>query len=298
MLRRIVRVIGLLIIVGIILYLTFATLSQPMPDHPFFETDEGVLVIAHQGGDGLRPSNTMAAFQFAADLGVDVLEMDIHSTSDGVLVVIHDDTLDRTTDGTGRIRDYTFAELQAFDAGYHWPTLAEESEREDRPYRGQGITIPALREIFEAFPEYRMNIEIKQREPSIAAPLCELLREYSLAERVLVASFHPQSINEFREACPEVTTSGVEPEITLYYALNTVLLGAAYQPTAHAFQVPRRFGDLPVLTPQFVRGAAQHNVDIHAWTINDAATMREMIDLGVDGIITDYPDVLLGLLGR
>lgn len=298
MLRRLIRLIGLLLIIAVLLYAVFAALSQPMPDHPFFAEGDDILVMAHQGGDGLRPGNTLAAFQHAADLGVDVLEMDIHSTADGVLVVIHDDTVDRTTDGSGRVQDFTFEDLQALDAGYHWPTLAEEAERDDRPFRGEGITIPALREVLETFPDYRMNIEIKQREPSIAADLCALLREYDVVEQVLIASFHPQSINEFRAACPEVATSGVEPEITLYFALNTAFLGATYQPTAHAFQVPRSFGDLSVLTPRFVAGAVQHNVDVHAWTINDDAAMRAMIELGVDGIITDYPDVLLRILGR
>lgn len=299
-LRRIGIGLGVLLLVALAVYGVLVVASQPMPEHAFFgpPAQGSVLVIAHQGGDGLRPSNTLAAFTHAAELGVDVLEMDIHSTSDGVLVVIHDDTIDRTTDGSGRVQDYTFAELQQFDAGYDWPTLAEEAGRTDRPYRGQGITIPSLEEVLQAFPDYRMNIEIKQREPSIAAPLCAMLRAYELTDQALVASFHPQSIDEFRAACPEVPTSGVEPEIRLFYVLNTLTLSAAFQPGMYAFQVPEYAGGLQVVTPGFVQGAAAHNIDVHVWTVNTPEDMQRMLDIGVQGIITDYPDRLLALLGR
>lgn len=295
--KRILPTLAILILVLIGVYAFFALRSQPIPEHPFFEHD-GILVMAHQGGDGLRPGNTLAAFRHAAELGADVLEMDIHSTSDGVLVVIHDDTVDRTTDGSGRVQDFTFVQLQELDAGYHWPTLSEGQDSEGHPYRGQGIAIPALEEVFQEFPDYRMNIEIKQREPSIVQALCDLIAEYDMQEQVLVASFHPETITEFREACPEIPTSGVEPEIRLFFGLNTVGLYALYQPTAYAFQVPEYSGGLHVVTENFVRGAQAHNVQVHPWTLNTREDMQRMIDLGVDGIITDYPDVLLELLGR
>jgi len=294
--RKLLLAVGLFIGVVGTIYGFLALRSQPMPNHPFF-VDDDLLVIAHQGGDGLRPSNTMAAFEHAVELGVDVLEMDIHSTKDGVLVTIHDATVDRTTNGSGPVHDFTFAELQALDAAYHWPTLPE-IESGTTPYRGQGIMIPALEEIFEAFPQMRMVIEIKQQEPSIVSPFCSLLREHDLSEQVLVASFHTAVMVDFRATCPEVATSATEDEIRPFFILHTLRLGAVYQPAAHAFQVPEFAGDLHVLTANFVRAAQAHNIDVHAWTINNSEQMQRMIELGVDGIISDFPDRLLAMLGR
>lgn len=299
--RRLFTVFAVFIIIAIAVYVFFVLLAPPMPEHPFFARgeDDTVLVIAHQGGDGLRPSNTMASFEHAVELGADVLEMDIHSTSDGTLVTIHDDTVDRTTDGTGRVQDMTFEELQQLDAGYNWPTLTEaQAEIEGNPYRDEGITIPSLEEIFQAFPDMRMNIEIKQQEPSIVQPFCDLLREYEMTDQVLVASFHQSTIEEFRDTCPEVPTSGVESEITIFFALNVAGLAGAYLPGSYAFQVPEYSGDLHVVTSRFVRAAAEHNIEVHPWTINTREDMERMLDTGVQGIITDYPDVLLDVLGR
>ncbi len=294
MLRRILTALLVIALLLVTVFVVLVIRAKPMLDHPFFANDD-FLVIAHRGGAGLRPENTLAAFQHAVELGVDVLEMDIHSTSDGVLVTIHDATVDRTTNGTGQVQDLTFTALQELDAGYSWTV---DDAQADHPYRGQGITIPALEEIFQTFPSIPMNIEIKQLEPSIAQPFCDLIRQYEMVDQVLVASFHPQALNEFREACPEVATSGVENDIRVFYILNTIKLGAVYQPVAHAFQVPEYSGGLHVVTPGFVSGAHRHNVEVHVWTVNEVEQMERMIEAGVDGIITNYPDRLLELVGR
>lgn len=287
--RILVIVLAVAAAVLLIVWLT----SRPAEERSFFDL-EGPLVIAHQGGEGLRPSNTMASFQNAMDLGVDVLEMDVHSTADGVLVLIHDDTVDRTTDGTGRVNELTFAELQQLDAGDYWT----EDDGQTYPFRGQGITIPALEEVLAAFPGMPVNIEIKQVEPSIAGDLCELLRRYERTDRALVASFHPESMNEFRSLCPEVATSMVESEIRVFYVLNRLGLGGLYSPPGEAFQVPERSGSIEILTPPFVSGAQGRDIAVHAWTINETADMARLLDLGLDGIITDRPDRMLQLLGR
>ena len=292
------RTIGLLTLAGLaVIYGLFVWRAAAQPRHPVFNEDR-FLVIAHQGGDGLWPSNTIFAMTRAVELGVDVLEMDIHGTRDGVLVVIHDETVDRTTDGSGRVQDLTLAELQQFDAGYNWPTLAEEAARSDRPYRGQGITIPALEEVFQTFPELPMVIEIKQREPSIVEPFCRLLRQYDMTDQVVVPTFHAETITEFREACPEVATAAVEDEVRLFYILNLLRLGDTYRSPALAFQVPEYSGDLQVVTPRFVRSAGRQGIQVHPWTINEPAQMQRMIEAGVPGIITDYPDRLLTIIGR
>lgn len=300
--RKLLQILlGIVAVIAILaagVYLFFVSRSQPMPDHPFFRPDDQVLVIAHRGGAGERPENTMLAFQHAVDLGVDALEMDVHSSSDGVLVVIHDDTVDRTTDGSGRVSDMTFAALQALDAGYNWSPAEGESASAEHSFRGQGAQIPAFEEVLTAFPEMRMVIEIKQETPSIVQPLCDMLRAHNMQEQVIVGSFHPAPLYAFRESCPEVATSAVEEEIRPFFILNQVGLTRAYAPSMHAFQVPEYSGSLHVVTQSFVDSARAHNIAVQTWTINDEEGMGRMIDLGVNGIITDYPTRLMDVLGR
>ena len=291
--RLIVRgLVGLLVALGV-LYGVLALLAQPLDERPFFAND-GPLVIAHQGGDGLWPGDTLFAFEQAAALGVDVLEMDMPATADGVLVLMHDATIDRTTDGSGAISEMTFAELRGYDAGYDW----SPDEGATFPFRGQGIVVPSLEEVATAFPEYRMNIEIKQQEPSIVAPFCSFLREHEMTERVLVGSFHADAMDEFRTTCPEVATSAVESELRIFYGLTVAFLGRLYQSPAYAFQVPEYNGDLHVVTDRFVGNAQRHNIDVHVWTVNETEDMERLLAMGVDGIITDRPDRLLALLDR
>jgi glycerophosphoryl diester phosphodiesterase len=292
MLRKVGRILLGIILSLAILYITLVIVTKPADDYSFFDPDR-VLVMAHQGGKGLWPDNTLYAFERAVDLGVDVLEMDIHSSADDVLVVMHDDTVDNTTNGSGPIRHLTLAELQSLDAGYNW-----NGEGETFPFRGQGITVPAVEELLKEFPGVRMNIEIKQTEPSIVKQLCELIHEYGREDLTLVASFDSDTIKDFRDECPGVPTSASESETRLFFILNTAYLSAANRPSAEAFQVPEYSGDLHVLTDRFLESAGRHNMDVHVWTVNDEDDLRRMIDLGVNGIITDYPDRLLDLLER
>ncbi|MCB8989006.1 MAG: glycerophosphodiester phosphodiesterase [Ardenticatenaceae bacterium] len=290
--------IGLLVIAGCV-YLFFVIRARPVADHPFFAGQSGPMVIAHQGGEELRPSNTMIAFQHAVDLGVDVLEMDIHMTQDGVIVVMHDATVDRTTDGSGAIQEMTFAEIETLDAGYYWT----DDDGATYPYRGQGIRVPALAEVLQAFPDMPFNIEIKQAEPSIVVPFCDLLREYGMAEQVLVPSFDAETIAAMRATCPEVATSLVRPEVTQFWILNVLGLSAAFRAPGEAIQVPERstlpvLGEVQVVTERFVRNAHRHHVAVHVWTIDETDDMARLLDLGVDGLITDRPDRMLTLLER
>jgi glycerophosphoryl diester phosphodiesterase len=283
------------VLVLVAVYAVLALLARPEAEHPFFgQFQEQPLVMAHRGGRGLWPENTMVAFQHAVDLGVDVLEMDIHSSADGVLVVMHDDAVDRTTDGAGPIHSFTLEQLKALDAGYNWSSDGGQTF----PYRGQGITVPTVEELFIAFPDMPMNIEIKQVEPSLAAPFCKLIRDHGKTDQVLVASFYKEAMEEFRRECPEVATTAVESEVRTLFILSKVMLEADYDLPAQAVQVPEYSGGLHVLTPRFVDAAHHRNLEVHAWTINEAEDMQRLIDLGVDGIITDYPDRLLTLLGR
>jgi len=284
-------------VLGVILLalITMAVFSKRAPDHPYYSSDLPYpLVIAHQGGDGLWPGDTLYAYEHAAELGVDVLEMDLHITSDGVLVINHDETVDRTTDGTGEIEKMTLAEIKALDAGYDWSS----DDGETFPYRGMGITIPTLEEIFQTFPDYHMTIEIKTTERSMATPFCEMIRAYNMQDKVLVASFHDERMEEFREVCPEVATSSARQETTVFVLLSKAFLGRLYSPAFYALQVPEESSGITVMTAQFVRAAHERNLRVEPWTIDDPEQMIQYIDWGVDGIMTDRPDVMLKVLGR
>ena len=194
-------IIGVLAVVAVVM----VVLAKPAGDCPPCLRDQPrPLVIAHQGGEGLWPSNTMYAFERAVAMGVDMLEMDLHVTSDGGLVLMHDETVDRTTDGSGRLEEMTLAEVKALDAGYRWTP----DDGQTFPYRGQGITVATVEELFQTFPDMPMNIEIKLVESQpVAGPFCQLIRKYNMQDKVLVASFHQDAMDEFRATCPEVSTS-------------------------------------------------------------------------------------------
>jgi glycerophosphoryl diester phosphodiesterase len=292
MARRIGKGLLILLVVLLLVYGLAAVFSPSRPDRPVL-AEPAFLVMAHQGGDKLWPGNTLYAFERAAEMGVDVLEMDIHRTADGVLVVIHDDTVDRTTNGSGRVREMTLAEIQELDAAYHWPY-----EGDDRPYRGQGLTIPTVAELFVALPQMRMNIDMKQWDADVPPQLCRLVREYDMSRQVIAASFSGDIMREFRRHCPEVATALGESEVRVFFGLSSAYLGAAYWPVADALQVPEYGGGFHLVTRRFVETAHRHNIKVHVWTVDEIEAMQRLIDLGVDGIFTDRPDRLMALLGR
>jgi glycerophosphoryl diester phosphodiesterase len=277
----------------IVAHLVLAGLVKPLPQHPFW-TDPAPRVIAHRGGRGLWPENTLFAFRRAASLGADVLEMDIRQSAEGELVVLHDETVDRTTDGSGPVAALTLAELRRLDAGYRWTPDGGKTY----PYRGRGITVPTLKEVFQALPRARMNLEIKARGPVLARPLCELIRAHRMEHRVVVASFGQEAMDAFRSTCREVATAATADEARRFFRLSTFFLDPLFEPRAEVLQVPERLGSLDVLTSRFVRGARRLNLKIDVWTVNEPEDMRRLVGLPVDGIMTDYPDRLLALLGR
>lgn len=283
----------LLFFLIVIFVLRFA--SKPAPTHPYYTSSPSKpLVIAHQGGDDLWPGNTMFAFQNAVELGVDALEMDLHITNDGVLVLIHDETIDRTTNGAGEVESMTLDELKQFDAGYDW----SRDEGVTFPFRGQGITIPTLEEVFLAFPDKRMTIEIKKSNASMIEPLCQMIRAYDMQDRIVVASFYDDKMKAFREECPEVATSSAKNETTVFVLLSKVFLTGFYSPSFYSLQVPEESSGITVITESFIRAAHERNLAVEPWTINDEETMRKLIEWGVDGIMTDRPDIMLEILGR
>ena len=284
------------LLAGCAIYLVLSlTKGEVVSEHQYFQRDAGrPLVIAHRGGAGLWPENTLHAFERARALGVDVLETDVRATADGELVLFHDEGVERTTDGAGRVGSLTLAELKRLDAAYRFSPDGGRTF----PLRGSGVTVPTLREVFTALPHMRFNIEPKQGAPAIAAPLCRLIREHGMADRVLVASFTATVIEEFRRECPEVATSAATGEVASFLTLHGAGLAASYSPSMQALQVPERAGALRVLTREFVEAAHGRNLRVHAWTVNAEEDMRRLVEMGVDGIMTDYPDRLLKVLGR
>ena len=282
-----------LILLGLIALIRVT--SKPSTDHPYYAADLNYpLVIAHQGGDGVWPGETMFAYQNAVKLGVEVLEMDIHITEDGVLVLMHDETVDRTTDGSGEIESMTLEELKKLDAGYDWST----DDGATFPFRGKGLTVTTLEEVFTAFPDKHMTIEIKKTNAPMTQPFCELIRKHKMEDKVLAASFYDDKLKEFRKECPEVATSSAKNETTAFVLLTKPFLGSFYSPKFFSLQVPEESGGITVMTPAFVKAAHERNLAVEPWTINDAETMKKLIDWGVDGIITDRPDILMEVLGR
>ncbi|ARS47500.1 glycerophosphodiester phosphodiesterase [Ectopseudomonas mendocina] len=255
---------------------------------------ERPLVIAHRGGKGLWPENTLFAFERAVALGVDMLEMDLHLSQDAELVVIHDDTLERTTNGRGPVAHYSLAELQALDAGYHWTADGGQSY----PYRGQGTRIASLREVLERFPLIPKVVEIKVPDVGMEALLCETLASYDQLDRVLVGSFHERSLKRFRELCPEVATSAGPVSVRLLLALNWLGLSDLLSPSYPVLQIPPQHSGLTLATPRLVRNAQARGLHVQLWTINEQPDMRRLLEMGANGLITDYPDRALQLLGR
>ena len=241
--------------------------SWPFLDHP------GPLPFAHRGGAGEWPENTMPAFEGAVALGYRYVETDVHVTADGVLVAFHDDVLDRVTDRRGRIEDLPWDEVRR----------ARVDGREP---------IPLLAEILDAWPDLRVNIDPKHDRA--VEPLAEVIRSSGAVDRVLVGAFSDERIARVRAALPGICTS-LGPMGTLRLGL-----AAAGQDIddleAPCAQVPTHYGEREIVTADLVAEAHRRDVQVHVWTIDDAVEMRRLLDLGVDGIMTDQPAVLRGVL--
>jgi glycerophosphoryl diester phosphodiesterase len=251
-------------------------------------------VVAHRGGSGIRPENTLLAFRHAVDLGVDMLEMDLWATRDDVPVVLHDGTVDRTTDGTGHVIDMELEDVRTLDAAYRWTPPGQEATF---PHRGTGVRIPTLEEVFEAVPGIPITLEIKQTRPSMVHAVGSLIRRFDRAPRTLVASFDAAVLRELRARFPEVATSASRRETIAFEALHRLRLDALYRPPFDALQVPEQTGALRVVTPRYVRRAHAKNLPVQVWTVNDPADMRRLVAMGVDALITDRPDLAMEVVG-
>jgi len=267
-----------------------------------------VLNFAHQGGAREAPSSTLLALHQAVAAGADALELDVHATADHQLVVCHDGTVDRTTNGRGAIAELTLAELQALDNAYWWvpgEVVAPGRPDADYVYRGRApldrsLRIATLREVLDAFPGTFLNLDIKQTAPAVRpyeAELAALLGEYERGDDVIVASFLDPATAAFSAIAPEIPTSyGTMAAAAFFQAVQE---GTEPPPTTHvALQVPAAIESMTVVDQRFVAAAHDHGVAVHVWTVDDADEMVRLIDLGVDGIMTDRPTVLETVLAE
>jgi glycerophosphoryl diester phosphodiesterase len=290
--RTFLRVLLALVVVSLALLWFFA---PDAPSKPYYENIHRPLVIAHQGGDGIWPGDTLYAFEKAVEIGADVLEMDAHITRDGAIVLMHDEEVDRTTDGTGLIENMTLDELKQLDAAYQWSNDGSKTF----PYRGQGVQVPTLEELFQKFPQMRYVIEIKLTQNPIDQPLCDLIRRYDMQEKVMVASFHDEAMQNFREICPEIATSASRTEVRNFVLLGKVFLSGFIAPKYQSIQPPydpKESLNIPIMTERFIREAHTKNIKVEPWTVDDPELMKQYIEWGVNGIMTDRPDLMIEVL--
>jgi glycerophosphoryl diester phosphodiesterase len=243
-----------------------------------FLTHEHPIRFAHRGSRVLWPENTMPAFQGAVDLGYRYLELDVHVASDGAVVVFHDDWLDRLTDGTGRVWEHTWDELRSLDAAYNFDPEG------GHPLRGKGIRMPLLEELALTFPDALLNVDLKQKgiEEAVATLIAHLRAE----DRFLIGSFRDWRIGAFRRLTHgRVAVSAGPREVAR--AVAACRLRLPIGGVADALQIPRR-----IASKRLVESAHAAGKQVHAWTVNDPDQMRSLLDMGVDGIITDRPDLL------
>jgi glycerophosphoryl diester phosphodiesterase len=247
-------------------------------------------VMAHRGASGEYPENTMPAFRAAVAAGVDYIELDVHCTRDGEVVVVHDDELSRVASDSRLIREMTMSELEAVDAAFNF-----SGDGASWPFRGQGIRVPRLAEVLQSWPGLRFVIEFKPPDTAIADATLEVVRQTGMARRVLFASEHLPPIARARTVAPQIPTNLAAPEIFAFMqALRSDAL--PYAAIGDALQIPPEHRGLRLATREVVATAHRNELEVHVWTINDQAEMQEMLSLGVDGIITDYPARLLTLL--
>jgi len=240
-------------------------------------------VIAHRGASAYAPENTLPAFELAVEQGADAFELDVRLTRDGAAVVIHDDTLDRTTDLSGPVRARTLAELRAGDAGYRFSLDGGQTY----PMRHKELRIPTLAEVLWAFPAMPVMIEVKEVE--VQEAVRRVLLEGEAAERCVLASEHVGALELFRQEPFACGAAGAE--ISALYR-RVLLRRPPRECRYRLLSVPLRWRGLPVPTRAFVRAARALGAPVHVWTVNDAATARRLWARGVAGIVTNVPDVI------
>jgi len=270
--------------------------QKALEPNPFMiEANERPWIIAHGGAKDLYPENTMIAFEQVLQYNINALEMDVCITSDDVLVTHHDLTIDRTSDGSGELIQFTYDELAAFNFGEKFEDINGE-----QPYQDSLVPPAKLEDVMARFGNMYLNIELKNRDENgkrAAEKLWELIQAYDLQDKVLIASFSDVVLAHFNEltgGTVPISTSREETKDLVFTGLTAA--DYLYRPTAVAAQIPTRNSGVNLATSRIIKACHRRDMAVHYWTINDKEEMRQLIELGADGLITDRPDVMEELL--
>jgi glycerophosphoryl diester phosphodiesterase len=271
--------------------------------HRFFSA-ERPLVFAHRGGSALAPENTIAAFDRGVALGADGLELDVHLSSDGVVVIHHDRTLERTTNLAGAVAERTASELARADAGYFFqpPRSDAPAESDGRagdvyPFRGMGIGVPTLAAVLARYADVPIVIELKVNHEALAEAVVRAVREADAMERVCVGSFGSRVLHAARRLAPEMATSAAREEVR--WALYRSRCRWPVKQVAYdGYQVPECSGKTRVVSGRFVADAHAADLGVQVWTVDSEADASRLLAWGVDGLISDRPDIMVPFVRR
>ena len=250
-----------------------------------FLSARGPHVFAHRGGCALGPENTIAAFDLGRAAGADGFELDVQLSADGVIVVCHDLTLDRTTGATGPLAARTAADLSRVDAGFHFVDASGGF-----PFRERGVGVPALRAVLDRYRDMLLIIEMKENSAAMGRALADAVRDAGAVDRVCAAGYGQVALDAARAALPEMATSAsmAEARLAVYRSLARWPVGAAsYQ----ALQVPETAGRIGIVSPRFIRHVHRAGRRLQVWTIDEEPDMQRLLAWGVDGLISNRPDV-------
>lgn len=265
-----------------------------MPKRRYFDPP-GPWLVAHRGGSALAPENTFAAFDRATSLGADALEIDVRLTLDGTVVVFHDEDTARITGEPGTIEARTLAQVAVLDAAR---TFSPDGGR-TFPLRGTGVSIPAFAAALARYPRMRFNVDAKTEDPALAEALVRDVRAANAGERVCLGSFFDAQAERLGRLLPEVCRYLPQGAATCHVlAAKSGATGGGCPVGYDLADVPHRMGSMTIVDARVVAYFHSRGVPVHVWTVDDEREMRELLALGVDGIVTDRPDVLARVLGR
>lgn len=241
-------------------------------------------VIAHRGSSGRAPENTIVAFDLALEKdGAEGLELDVHATRDGVPVVIHDPLLCRTTDGFGFVVDHDLDDILRLDAGYRF------GEGTERPFRGRGIAVPTLEDVFERYPDTWLSIDLKEGDPYLERAVLSLVERFDARERVVVSAESPRSARRIARMDPGIERFFDRRAALHFYLRHRSRIWWGYRAPARSLQIPVEHDGRRLDTEELIADAHRLGLAVRYWTVNDESTMERLIDIGADGIITDHP---------
>lgn len=284
--------LGVLIVILISWALAFAYSKSKREEFPkLSQFQDSFFIIAHRGGALEAPENTLEAFTNANSANPRVaFELDIHFTKDKKIVVFHDASVERTTDGKGLVKDLTYDELSKLDAGFNF-----QNEQGEYSFRNKNVKIPLLEEVFEKFPNTRMIIEIKPKDLDLADALFAMVKKFNKTETAVVGSQHSQNVAYYRSLDKGALTSVTPDEMQRSLMLANMFLEGLDKMHPAIYAIPETSNRIPVLNERFMLEAQRRNKKVFIWTVNEKADMLRLKDFGVDGLITDRPSLLLNL---